>query len=91
MDQLQAVKMIQDAIWFTIKISAPALTLSIVVGLFVSVLQTTTQIHEQTLTFVPKIFALLVAAYLFGPWMINMFQDYIWQLWGQLIDVGRVG
>lgn len=87
MEQMQAIKIIRDAIWFTILISAPALLLSIVVGLFVSVIQTTTQIHEQTLTFVPKIFALLAGAYLFGPWMITQFQDYIWNLWSLLIDV----
>ncbi|MBI4178452.1 flagellar biosynthesis protein FliQ [bacterium] len=87
MDKSQAIDLIRNSLWFTIIISAPSLMLSVMVGLFISILQTTTQIHEQTLTFVPKIFALLAAAILFGPWMIESFTDYIWNLWSQLPDI----
>lgn len=87
MDKSQAIDLIRQSIWFTILISAPTLLLSVLVGLAISVLQTTTQIHEQTLTFVPKIFALLVAAVLFGPWMLEQFHDYIWNLWGMLHEI----
>lgn len=87
MDQAQAVDLVRSSIWFAIQISAPSLLLSVVVGLFISILQTTTQIHEQTLTFVPKIFALLAAVILFGPWMLQSFHDYIWNLWGTLPDI----
>lgn len=87
MDKAQAVDLVRDALWFTIVISAPALVLSVIVGLAVSILQTTTQIHEQTLTFVPKIFALLAAIILFGPWMMEQFNDYIWNLWGHLHEI----
>ena len=87
MDKSQAVDLIRNALIFTILISAPALVLSVLVGLFISILQTTTQIHEQTLTFVPKIFALLAAAILFGPWMLESFNDYIWNLWSTLHEI----
>jgi len=86
-DKAQAVDLVRKALWFTILISSPALILSVAVGLFVSILQTTTQIHEQTLTFVPKIFALLAAVILFGPWMLESFHDYIWNLWGTLHEI----
>lgn len=87
MDKGQAVDLVRNALEFTMLISAPALGLSVIVGLFISVIQTTTQIHEQTLTFVPKMFALLAAAILFGPWMLESFNDYIWNLWGTLHEI----
>ncbi len=87
MDQGQAIDLIRSSLWFTIIIAAPALGLSVIVGLTISVFQTVTQIHEQTLTFVPKILALMAAAVLFGPWMLQQFHDFIWNLWGNLPDI----
>lgn len=87
MDKSQAIDLVRSSLWFAIMISAPSLFLSVVVGLFISILQTTTQIHEQTLTFVPKILALLAATILFGPWMIESVSDFIWNLWGTLPDI----
>ncbi len=87
MDKSQAIDLVRNSIWFMIVVSSPFLALSVIVGLFISILQTTTQIHEQTLTFVPKILALLAATILFGPWMLESFHDYIWNLWGMLHEV----
>ena len=52
-------------------ISGPLLLLALVVGLFVSIFQATTQIQEQTLAFIPKIVAVLVGLIFFGPWMLS--------------------
>ena len=50
--------------------SGPLLIVALVTGLAVSIFQATTQIQEQTLAFVPKIVAVLVAIVFFGPWML---------------------
>ncbi len=54
----------QQAIWTTIKIAGPILLVSLIVGLLVSIVQTTTSIQEQTLTFVPKIIAIMATVFL---------------------------
>ena len=52
-------------------VSAPMLGLSLVIGLLISMLQAMTQIHEATLSFVPKLIAIFLAALLFFPWMLD--------------------
>jgi len=59
MTDVEVIAMLRDAIWLTIKLSAPALMVSLIVGLIISIIQTTTSIQEQTLTFVPKLLAVL--------------------------------
>ena len=55
MSQGETLSIFKDAIWMILKLSAPFLLVSIVIGLVISVFQAATQIHEQTITFVPKI------------------------------------
>lgn len=59
----------REAIWLTVLISAPCMLVGLAVGFGVSLLQTLTQIQEQTLVFVPKILAIFVALLLFLPIM----------------------
>jgi flagellar biosynthetic protein FliQ len=61
----------RDALMTVLLVGAPMLGLGLLAGLVISVFQATTQIYEQTLIFVPKIVAVLVAIVLFGPWMIR--------------------
>ena len=56
--------------------SAPALIIGMVTGLIISIFQATTSIQEQTLTFVPKIAAILLSLVFFGPWMIQVLVNY---------------
>ena len=60
-----------------IMVAAPVLLVSIVVGLAVSIFQATTHIQEQTLTFVPKVLAILGVLMLFGPWMMTVLTEFI--------------
>jgi flagellar biosynthetic protein FliQ len=62
----------KEAIWTAILVSAPILGGSLLIGLLVSVLQATTQIQEQTLTFIPKIIVVFLVLVFFGPWMLNI-------------------
>jgi flagellar biosynthetic protein FliQ len=63
-----------------IKVSAPMLLVSLVVGLVVSILQTITSIQEQTLTFVPKLLAIFLTLMLAGNWILSMLKEYIIEL-----------
>ena len=73
MDEALFLTVFQKAIMLIMIIGAPILLSAIVVGLAISIIQSVTQIQEQTLTFVPKIFAALLVLVVAAPWMIDMF------------------
>jgi len=63
-----------------IKVSAPMLLVSLVVGLIVSIVQTVTSIQEQTLTFVPKLLAIFLTLILAGNWILTTLKEFIIEL-----------
>lgn len=63
----------QKVLVLIVEMCAPVLITSIVVGLLISIIQSVTQIQESTLTFVPKIFACILALIVCMPWMLNVF------------------
>jgi flagellar biosynthetic protein FliQ len=65
-----------QAVYTVLKVSAPMLVLGLTVGLIISIFQATTQIQEQTLAFVPKIVAVMLALLLFGPWLLTTMIDF---------------
>ena len=73
MDQTLFLTIFQKTIILTMVMAAPILLSAIVVGLTISIIQSVTQIQEQTLTFVPKIFAALLVLIVAAPWMIDVF------------------
>jgi flagellar biosynthesis protein FliQ len=76
MDQGTVVDLAQQALKIVIYVSAPMLLISMIVGLAISIFQATTQIQEQTLTFVPKILAVIAAIAMFGAWMLRVLIEY---------------
>ncbi|MDP9698481.1 flagellar biosynthetic protein FliQ [Paenibacillus polysaccharolyticus] len=68
------------AVYTSLLASAPMLILALVVGLAISIFQATTQIQEQTLAFVPKIVAVLLAVLMFGPWILNILMDFTFNI-----------
>lgn len=76
MTQGAVMGVLQQGIIVTLKIAAPLLLVSVVLGLIVAIFQAATQIHEQTLTFVPKVLAIALLLWLLGSWMISTFQDF---------------
>ena len=66
------VYIIRQALMTVLTAAAPVLIAGLGVGLAVSVLQAVSQIHEMTLTFIPKIIAIFVALMIFGPWIIKV-------------------
>jgi flagellar biosynthesis protein FliQ len=70
----------KDAIEITLLLSLPILGVGLLVGLIISIFQAATQIQEMTLTFVPKIVAMLVTLLFMLPWMMSKMTDYTEQL-----------
>ncbi len=71
-----ATNLLRGGILETLIISAPLLLVGLVVGLIISIIQATTSIQEQTLTFVPKIAAILGALIILGPWILTSLREY---------------
>ena len=67
----EITEVLQAAMVAALKLSAPILIVSVVLGLVVSIFQAATQIHEQTLTFVPKLVAIALILVILGPWMME--------------------
>jgi len=76
MDQGMVIELAQKSLMTVIYVGAPMLGLSLLVGLAISIFQATTQIHEQTLTFIPKILAVLMGIAVFGSWMLKVLIEY---------------
>ena len=78
--QGEVLDIASQAIYTIIMVSAPLLLVSLIIGLIISIFQTVTSIQEQTLTFVPKILAVL-GMMIFGSWMLTQLTEYITDLW----------
>ena len=72
MTQGVVLEIFRDAIFTMLELSLPLLVVSIVIGLVISIFQAATQIHEQTLTFVPKIIAIAFLLLMLGSWMLTV-------------------
>lgn len=57
-------------------LSAPFLIISVVLGLVIAIFQAATQIHEQTITFVPKLIGILVLMLICGPWILTTLVEF---------------
>lgn len=76
MDADTVMEIMADTLMTALKLSAPVLVASVLVGLVIAILQAATQVHEQTLTFVPKLVAIGVILIILGPWMIQTMNDF---------------
>lgn len=87
MDAGHLLTIMQDAIYTVIILSAPMLLTGLVVGLIVSIFQATTQINDQTLSFVPKIIAIFLALLVFGGWMLTTMSDFFIRVFEESIRI----
>jgi len=74
----------EDALLLIVYLAAPLLLSALFVGLLVGVLQAVTQIQEQTLSFIPKLMALVVALVLMGPWLLQHWITFTLDLYMQI-------
>ena len=77
MDAQQVFTYGQQGLHVLLMVSAPILLTVLAVGLLISIFQAATQLHEATLTFVPKVLAAFVVLGMTGPWMISSIVDYL--------------
>lgn len=75
------ISITKQALFLTLILTAPPVAAAMLVGLVISLIQATTQVQEQTLTFVPKLVAVMVTLVLFGPWtmvqLVNFAQSLL--------------
>ncbi|GIX07180.1 MAG: flagellar biosynthesis protein FliQ [Candidatus Poribacteria bacterium] len=76
MNEQVVIDLVREMIWVTALISAPVLLTALVVGLAISILQAITQIHEMTLTFIPKIVTISLVLVLLLPWVLHTLVSY---------------
>ena len=77
MDATQVFTHGQQGLYLLLMVSAPILLTVLAVGLVVSIFQAATQIHEATLSFVPKMIAAVAVLAIAGPWMLTMLVEYL--------------
>lgn len=75
-----------EAIKTIIYIAGPMLAAAMVIGVIVSIMQAVTQINEATLTFIPKMIAVIVVLLVMAPWMLEVLQNYATGIFGNVGD-----
>lgn len=88
MTDTMVIALIKDMIAVALKVSAPILITATLVGLLISIFQATTQIQEQTLTFVPKILAVAVVGVLAASWMGNQIISFTKDIFTIISNIG---
>lgn len=76
MSQELVMEIFQEAVWLAFKLGVPLLVVGMLVGLIIAILQAATQVHEQTLTFAPKVIAVAFTLLALGPWMMTSVVDF---------------
>jgi flagellar biosynthetic protein FliQ len=84
MNQDVVVNIVVQMMSVGLKVAMPLLLVGLVVGLAVSVFQAVTQIQEQTLSFIPKVAALVVVVVVLGPWMLGQVITWTNELWSSI-------
>lgn len=79
-----AAQVIYSGVLITLLVSLPSVGIGLLVGFAISLFQAVTQIQEQTLTFVPKVLAVLGMIAVTSPWMISMLLDFTMSLWANI-------
>lgn len=80
MSNAEVMDIMRVALMVAIKLCGPVLVLSMLVGVIISILQAATQIHEQTITFVPKLVVIALVCLFTGSWMLTTLQDFTREL-----------
>lgn len=87
MNETEVMDLIREAIWLSIKLSAPIMLVGLVVGVAIALLQALTQIQEVTLVFVPKILAIFIALFIGMPMMSVILGDFMHVISDKIIAI----
>jgi flagellar biosynthetic protein FliQ len=77
LNTMQLTEIFRDAVITGLKVGGPILIVSILVGLFISIIQAATSINEQTMTFVPKLVMIAIMLIVAGSWMLQQLVDFV--------------
>ncbi|MBN2008085.1 flagellar biosynthesis protein FliQ [candidate division KSB1 bacterium] len=89
MSQEFVIHLAKNALLTTLLVSSPLLLAGLIVGLSVSIVQAVTQINEMTMTFIPKIIAVVLALIIFLPWMMNMMLTFTQEIFQYMVDIAK--
>jgi flagellar biosynthetic protein FliQ len=84
MNQADALDIVQSAIWTVIVASGPAVGVAMAIGIVIALLQALTQVQEMTLTFIPKIVAILVVTSLTAPFIGGIIFSFAEQVYSRI-------
>lgn len=84
----EILDIMRELMWVCLKVAGPVLIISIIVGLVIAVFQAATQIHEQTLTFVPKVLTIGLVLLLMGSWIYNNISAFVFRVFELMAGVG---
>ncbi len=84
MTQEFAIYIVRETLFTALMLAAPMLLTGLAVGLFISLIQSATQIQEMTLTFIPKILAVVIVMIFTAPWMINTLLGFTHMIFGHI-------
>lgn len=87
MNEQLLVTLMQECFWTLLKIAGPLVLIAMVVGFFISLLQATTQIQEQTLVFVPKLVAILLTLLFLGPFFLNELNGLVQRIYEYMVII----
>lgn len=79
----------REALMLAIKLAGPLLLISMIVGLVIAILQAATQVHEQTLTFVPKALTIVVLLLLLAPMMITSCTEFVEHIFDIIVQISQ--
>jgi flagellar biosynthetic protein FliQ len=89
MNGQQVIDLFSQVVYASVEISAPLLLAAMFVGLVVSIFQAATQINESTLSFLPKVAAIILVLVLLAPWMLQKMTDYTHQFYGKIAHINK--
>ena len=83
------LQIFREALILAIKLAGPLLLISMIVGLVIAILQAATQVHEQTLTFVPKALTIVVLLLLMAPMMISSCNEFLLRIFDIIHQISQ--
>lgn len=87
MNQGELIEIFRAAMNIAFKLAAPMLITSLIIGLVVAVFQAATQIHEQTLTFLPKLLVIALVLLVLGSWMMTLMSDFFGLIFDKIAGI----
>lgn len=91
MTQQDVIDIATRATWISLEISIPILGVALIVGLVLALLMALTQVQEMTLTFIPKILAIVAVLALLGPWMLSVLITFTTDLFQSIPEIVKGG